>query len=177
MDSGDIKEFFQSLIIAAVLAFLIITFVAQSFVVEGQSMEPTLSSRERLFVNKFIYRIQKPERGDIIVFSPRYDSGKKYIKRIVGLPGETIEIKEGKTFIDGQPVEEDYLNQRMFGVHEKVEVPEDHYFVMGDNRNNSTDSRDGRVGFVDMDSIDGRAFWVYWPLNEIRLVDHYDYNI
>lgn len=177
MNSGAIKEFLQSLVIAGILAFLIITFVAQSFVVDGQSMEPTLSHGERLFVNKFIYRFRNPERGDIVVFSPRGLSGKKYIKRVIALPGEEILIDDGKTFIDGQPLEEEYINETMYGRFGPHEVPEGHVFVMGDNRNFSADSRSmDRVGFVDYDSISGLAFWVYWPLTGMRLINDYQEN-
>ena len=178
MDSGDIKEFLQSLVIAGVLAFFIITFVAQSFVVDGQSMESTLSHGQRLFVNKFIYRFQEPSRGDIIVFTPRGMPGQKYIKRVIGLPGETMSIRDGKTFIDGQPLVEDYLPERMYGTLEPLEIPDEHVFVMGDNRNKSADSRNPlAVGFVEYDSIAGKAFWRYWPLTEMQVIQHHEYEI
>ncbi|MGM0410363.1 MAG: signal peptidase I [Bacillota bacterium] len=178
MGNIDIKEFIQSILIAAVLAFLIITFVAQSFVVDGRSMEPTLHDGERLFINKFIYRFHPPERGDIVVFSPRGAPEKKYIKRVIALPGETIEIKDGQTYIDGEPIKEEYINEAMNSDHSPVEVPENSVFVMGDNRNHSADSRiSSLVGFVDYDSISGKAFWTYWPLDKMRVVDSYEYDI
>lgn len=178
MDSGDIKEFLQSLVIAAVLAFFIITFVAQSFVVDGRSMNPTLHNGERLFVNKFIYRFHSPERGDIIVFSPRGAPEKKYIKRVIGLPGETVYFRDGRTYINGEPLSEEYINESMRPNPRTYQVPEDSVFVMGDNRNHSADSRmPGIVGYVDYDSISGKAFWVYWPLTKMRVIDHHDYNI
>ncbi|MFW5788265.1 MAG: signal peptidase I [Halanaerobiales bacterium] len=174
----DLKELLQSLIIAGILAFFIITFVAQSFVVDGRSMEPTLENGDRLFVNKFIYRFEEPQRGDVIVFNPQGSSRGKYIKRVIGLPGEKISIRDGKTFIDGEPISEDYLDEEMYGNFGPEEIPEGHYFVMGDNRNHSADSRiPDRVGFVDKESIDGKAFWLYWPLSEMRLIKHYDYNL
>jgi len=173
----EIKEFLQSLVIAGILAFFIITFVAQSFVVDGQSMEPTLTDGERLFVNKITYRFQPPQRGDIVVFTPQGTSRGKYIKRIVGLPGETISIRDGSTFINGQPLEEDYIKEEMWGSFGPTEIPEDHYFVLGDNRNHSADSRVAEiVGFVERSSIEGKAFWLYWPLTEMRLIRHYDYG-
>jgi len=174
----DIKEFIQSILIAAVLAFLIITFVAQSFVVDGRSMEPTLHDGERLFINKFIYRFHPPERGDVVVFSPRGAPDKKYIKRVIAVPGETIQIKNGKTYIDGEPIKEDYINEQMVSNYSSVEVPENSVFVMGDNRNHSADSRiSSLVGFVNYDSISGKAFWVYWPIGKMRVIDSYKYSI
>lgn len=178
MDSSDIKELIQSLVIAAVLAFLIITFVAQSFVVDGRSMEPTLHDGERLFVNKFIYRFHPPERGDIIVFSPRGDTDKKYIKRVIGLPGETIEIKDGETYVNGELIKEEYINESTDGDFGTYKVPEESVFVMGDNRNHSADSRyPSIVGYVEYNSIAGKAFWVYWPINKMRVIDSYEYDI
>ena len=174
---GTVKDFLQSIVIAGLLAFFIITFVAQSFVVDGRSMEPTLSHGERLFVNKFIYRFNEPQRGDIIVFTPRGATSGRYIKRIIGLPGEKISIRDGKTFIDGKPLAEDYIYEEMRGYYGPEEIPEDHYFVMGDNRNHSADSRvEEIVGFVDLDSIAGKAFWLYWPITEMRLIEHHDYD-
>ena len=178
MDSGDIKEFIQSLVIAGVLAFFIITFVAQSFVVDGRSMEPTLHDGERLFVNKFIYRFHPPKRGDIIVFSPHGAPEKKYIKRVIGLPGDTVAIRNGKTFINGEPIQEDYIYEEMRGSFPAQEVPKNSVFVLGDNRNHSADSRfKSMVGFVEYSSISGKAFWVYWPLTRMRVIDKYKYNL
>ncbi|MFW6022776.1 MAG: signal peptidase I [Halanaerobiaceae bacterium] len=172
VDKNDVKEFIQSLIIAGVLAFFIITFVAQSFVVDGQSMEPTLHNGERLFVNKFIYRFHSPERFDIVVFNPRGVSGTRYIKRVIGLPGETVHISDGITYINGEPLDEDYIKEPVRGDYGPYQVPEGNVFVMGDNRNHSADSRLSYVGYVDYDSISGKAFWVYWPLNKIRIIRH-----
>ena len=178
MDSADVKEFIQSLVIAAVLAFFIITFVAQSFVVDGRSMEPTLHNGERLFVNKFIYRFHPPERGDIVVFTPRGAPDKKYIKRVIGLPGETVYIRDGRTYINGEPLQENYINEPMQQNFGPYQVPKNSVFVMGDNRNHSADSRfPGIVGYVNYDSISGKAFWVYWPLTKMRVINHHEYNI
>ena len=178
MDSSEIKEFLQSLAIAAILAFFIITFIAQSFVVDGRSMEPTLHNGERLFVNKFIYRFHPPQRGDIIVFTPRGAPDKKYIKRVIGLPGDTVYIHDGLTYINGEPLKETYLNEEMRGEFGPFQVPPESVFVMGDNRNHSADSRyQSIVGYVDYDSISGKAFWVYWPINKMRVIDSYKYGL
>lgn len=173
LDNGDIKEFIQSLIIAGILAFFIITFVAQSFIVDGQSMYPTLNDGERLFVNKFIYRFHPPKRFDIIVFTPNGQPDSKFIKRVIGLPGETVFIKDGITYIDGQPLKEKYLNEKMLGDFGPYPVGEDEVFVMGDNRNHSADSRiPSYVGNVKYRTISGKAFWVYWPIKRMRIIKH-----
>jgi len=173
-----VKEFLQSLVIAGILAFFIITFVAQSFVVDGRSMANTLQDGERLFVNKFIYRFHPPERGDIVVFSPAGAPGQKYIKRVIGTPGDTVYIKDGVTYVNGEALEENYLSEKMIGSFGPYEVPEESVFVLGDNRNHSADSRfESVVGFVDYDDISGKAFWVYWPLTDMRVIDHVDYNL
>lgn len=175
---GAIKEFLQSLVIAGILAFFIITFVAQSFVVDGRSMADTLQDGERLFVNKFIYRINPPARGDIIVFSPQGAPAQKYIKRVIGLPSDTVYIKDGVTYVNGEAIEEDYTKDKTIGDFGPYEVPEESVFVLGDNRNHSADSRfESIVGYVDYDSISGKAFWVYWPLSEMRLIEHHDYDL
>jgi len=180
VDKSDIKEFIQSLIIAGVLAFLIITFVAQSFVVEGSSMESTLENGERLIANKLVYRFRDPERGEIVVFTPRGASDQRYIKRVIGLPGDTVYIQDSQVYVNGEPLEEDYIKEEMreIGDSGPFEVPDDEFFVLGDNRNHSADSRfPGLVGYVERDKIHGKAFWVFWPLNEMRVLDHEDYSI
>ena len=177
MDKSSVKEFLQSLVIAGILAFFIITFIAQSFVVDGQSMEPTLHNGERLFINKFIYRFKDPVRGDIIVFTPHGAPGKKYIKRVIALPGETLYIRNGVSYINGEPLEENYINEEMYGNFGPYQIPEGSIFVMGDNRNHSADSRfPGIVGYVNYKSISGKAFWVYWPLTDMRIIAHHDYK-
>ncbi len=173
VDRGDIKEFIQSLIIAGILAAVIITFIVQSFVVDGESMEPTLHDGERLFVNKFIYRFHPPERLDIIVFTPHGAPRSKFIKRVIGLPGETVHISGGKTYINGQPLKEDFIKEMIRDDFGPYQVPKNSVFVMGDNRNNSADSRfPTYVGYVNYKSISGKAFWLYWPLNHMRIIKH-----
>lgn len=175
--NSELREWAEAIIIAIVLTFFIITFVAQSFVVEGRSMLPTLKDGERLFINKFIYRFKGPERGDIIVFEPQGAPGKRYIKRVIGLPGETVYIKDYKVYINGEPLEEDYILEPAYSNYGPFEVPAGHVFVLGDNRNNSTDSRYPIVGYVEYDRISGEAFWVYWPINRARILHNPDYSI
>jgi len=167
---SELREFLESILIAGVLAFFIITFVVQSFVVEGPSMEPSFSHGERLFVNKFIYRFREPERGEIIVFEPRGAPSNKFIKRVIGLPGEEIEMRDGNVYVDGDKLEEDYTQDPPRRSYGPYEVEEEELFVLGDNRSNSSDSRFPHVGMVEYDSVAGKAFWVYWPLTEIRTV-------
>lgn len=171
VERAQVREVFESIIIAGVLAFFIITFVVQSFVVEGHSMYPTLQQGERLFVNKFIYRFQLPKHGDIVVFAPKGEPHRKYIKRVIGLPGDTVLVNADGVYINNKKLDEPYINELAYSGFGLYTVPAKHLFVMGDNRNHSTDSRDSeRVGYVSLKSVSGKAFWIYWPLNRIRTV-------
>ena len=158
-----------------VLTWFILTFVGQRTVVDGRSMNATLNDRDNLIVEKLSYRFSDPERFDIIVFPP-YGTKEYYIKRIIGLPGETIQIDaEGNIYIDGELLEEDYGLETIKNpgrAIEPVTLGEDEYFVMGDNRNNSVDSRDPRVGNVKRDTIIGRAWVRIWPLSDFGLLKH-----
>lgn len=158
-----------------VLTWFILTFVGQRTVVDGRSMNATLNDRDNLIVEKLSYRFHDPERFDIIVFPP-YGTKEYYIKRIIGLPGETIQIdEEGNIYIDGELLEEDYgleMIKNPGRAIEPVTLGDDEYFVMGDNRNNSVDSRDPRVGNVKRDSIIGRAWVRIWPLSDFGLLKH-----
>ena len=163
--SREIFDWIKSLLVAILLALLIRYFVVEIFLVEGQSMYPTLEHNQRLVVNKFIYRFDEPEREDIIVFE--YNENKDFIKRVVGLPGETVKINDGQVYIDEEPIDEDYQVKKVNDNYGPEELPEDEYFVLGDNRDNSMDSRSSSVGFIHEDEIKGRAFFVFWPLDQI----------
>lgn len=158
-----------------VVTWFILTFVGQRTVVDGRSMNATLNDRDNLIVEKLSYRFKDPERFDIIVFPP-YDTKEYYIKRIIGLPGETIQIdEEGNIYINGEILEEDYGLETIKNpgrAIEPVTLGDDEYFVMGDNRNNSVDSRDSRVGNVKRDAIIGRAWVRIWPLSDFGLLKH-----
>lgn len=167
---SEVMEYVEAFVIAVVLAGFIITFVAQSFLVQGSSMEPTLHNGERLLVNKFIYRFRLPDRGDIVVFKYPADPKRKFIKRVVALPGDEVEIREGKVFINDMALKEDYTLDQTYGSYGPEVVPDKSIFVMGDNRNNSEDSRFSDVGFVPLTSVVGEAFVIYWPPNRIGLV-------
>lgn len=167
---SEILEYVQAFAIAIVLAAFIITFIAQSFVVEGSSMEPSLHNRERLLVNKLVYRFKEPQRGDVVVFRYPANPKRKFIKRIIGVPGDVVEVRDGHVILNGQVLEEDYTMDLTFGTFGPEVVPPGHYFVLGDNRNNSDDSRFPDVGFVPRANIVGKAFVTWWPPGEIGLV-------
>lgn len=158
--------------------WLIITFVVQRTEVEGSSMETTLSDGDNLFVDKLTYRFKDPERFDIIVFPFQYKEDTYYIKRIIGLPGETVQIDEsGRIYIDGEVLEESYgrevIRPECIGrAAEPVTLAEDEYFVMGDNRNNSSDSRTEVVGNIRRKDIIGRAWVRIWPLDKFGVLKH-----
>lgn len=167
---SEIREYAESLVIAVVLALFIIFFIAQSFLVQGDSMEPSLHDGERLLVDKVTYRFRPPERGEIIVFSFPKDPRRKFIKRVIGVPGDVIEIRNRTLFINGVPIEEEYIRGPMYQPYGPITVPEGTVWVLGDNRNNSEDSRFPDVGPVPLDLVVGRALLVYWPLNKAGLI-------
>lgn len=173
MASGksEIREYAEALAIAVVLALFIITFIAQSFLVQGSSMEPSLHNGERLLVDKLSYRFRQPDRGQIVVFKYPSDPRRKFIKRVVGVPGDDVEIRDTEVFLNGQKLQEVYINGPTYGDFGPVSVPAGHYFVLGDNRNNSDDSRFPDVGFVPRQNVVGRALVVYWPVTRVQLVE------
>ena len=141
------------------ITYLIITYVGQRTRVSGDSMESTLHSGDNLIVDKLSYHFREPERYEIIVFPYRYEENTFYIKRIVGLPGDTIQIKDGYLYIDGERADE-------------IKLGEDEYFVLGDNRNGSSDSRDPSVGILKREEIIGRAWVRIWPLNNLGVISN-----
>jgi signal peptidase I len=132
-------------------------------------MNPTLISGEYVIVNRVSYRLGSPQRGDIIVFHFPRDPREEYIKRVIGLPGDQVEINQGQVYVNGQPLEESYLKVKT-NYSGTWQVPEGQLFVLGDNRNNSSDSHDW--GTVPMDYVVGKAILVYWPPPEWGLIDH-----
>lgn len=158
------------------ITYLVIHYVGQRTQVQGSSMEPKLSNEDNLIVDKISYRFHDPERFDIIVFPFQYEENTYYIKRIIGLPGETVQIdEEGNIWIDGEILEENYgkeVIQNPGRAYEPITLGEDEYFVMGDNRNNSTDSRDPSVANVMRKDIIGRAWLRILPLNKFGFIKH-----
>lgn len=163
----EIRVWTRDLLIAIGLALVIIVFLYQPVKVEGTSMAPLLSDQERIFINKFVYRFEPIQRGDVVVFWYPLDHTKSFIKRVVGLPGETIEIRQGTLYVNNKSVPEPYVPPQYedssdFG---PVRVPKDSFFVLGDHRISSNDSR--VFGPVASQFIYGRAVFAYWP------VDHF----
>ena len=176
-----IKEIISTVLyLAAVMCaiYLLITYVGQRTVVNGDSMEPTLSSQDNLIVDKLTYRFQDPERFDIIVFPFRYKENTFYIKRIIGLPGERVRIDEkGVIYINNKELTEGYgrevIKPQYIGLAAKeIQLGPDEYFVLGDNRNNSSDSRVPEVGNIKRDEIIGRAWVRIWPLKGFGVLKH-----
>ncbi|MBN1139958.1 MAG: signal peptidase I [Anaerolineae bacterium] len=160
---STLRELLETLILTLVTYLLVRTFLFETYRVVGQSMEPTLQQDQRLIVSKLSYRLHEPQRGDIVVFHDPHDSSRNLIKRIVGLPGEILEIRNGLVFVNGQQLDESYLNDYSGRSEPQTAIPEGYYFVMGDNRNNSSDSRSW--GALDAAQIVGKAAFTYWPVS------------
>lgn len=175
---GILKELLGWIVYIAViigLTWLIITFVGQRTRVSGHSMEATLHDGDNLIVDKLSYRFRDPKRFEIIVFPYRHKENTYYIKRIIGLPGETVQVKDGYVYIDGEKLDENYGLEVMedAGIAaEPIELGEDEYFVLGDNRNHSSDSRDPSVGILHRDELIGKAWIRIWPLDSIGVIPH-----
>ncbi|MHB8171826.1 MAG: signal peptidase I [Thermincolia bacterium] len=168
---GDILE---SVVIAVVLAVIIRFFIFQPFYIPSGSMEPTLTEGDRIIVNKFLYRFKEPQGGDVIVFKYPLDEKRDFIKRIIGTPGDTVEIRNNELLINGKPIPEPYLSQtlRQYENYGPVSVPRDKYLMLGDNRINSEDSR--VWGMLPKDNIRGKAVVLYWPLKRIGFIGDLD---
>ncbi len=162
----------RDLALSIVFAVVLIVFLYQPVKVEGTSMMPTLADQERIFINKFTYRLgpNRIDRGDMVVFLFPWDTSKSYIKRIIAVPGDQVEIDEGKVYVNKQPISEPYVPDEYrdrLSMPPEV-VPMGHYFVLGDHRTSSNDSR--AWGFVDRKLIYGKAVFVYWPLDKLGTV-------
>jgi signal peptidase I len=160
-------EFLHDLSVAVLFCFFLIAFVAQAFRVQGTSMEPLLLDGERIVVNKFIYRFHPIERGDVVVFWYPRDPSVSFIKRVVGLPGDLVEIQAGRLVVNGMPVREDYLPESFRDGDSLLptEVRKGYYFVLGDHRRSSNDSRSW--GEVPEKYIYGRAVFRFWPFDRV----------
>lgn len=157
------------------ITWFVITFLGQRTTVSGSSMETTLSNGDQLIVDKISYRLREPNRYDIVVFPYRYERNTFYIKRIIGLPGETIQIVDGYVYINGQKLDEHYGMEQMESAGiaaEPIALGEDEYFLLGDNRNNSQDSRSANVGVVHRKELLGRAWIRIWPFHSIEVIEH-----
>ncbi len=168
-DRSVFSEIFQSVAIAVLLAVVIRLFILEPFFIPSGSMEPTLKENDRILVSKLNYYFEEPERGDVVVFKYPRDTSRNFVKRVVAVGGETLTIRNSDLYIDGNAVPEIYLPPGLkFDDYGPVEVPEESYFVMGDNRNNSDDSR--VWGFLPEDLIIGKAITIYWPPGRAGIV-------
>lgn len=173
-------SFLETVIVALVITVVLYLFVMTPHEVVGNSMHPTYKNGEYLMANKISYKLHKPERGDVIIF--KYSDTQDFIKRIIGLPGDTVMLKDGKIYINGVILNEsDYLSESIYTngqdylkEGQSITVPEGEYFVCGDNRNHSSDSR--AFGSVKLQNIKGKAWIVYFPFSQFRLVKHQSYS-
>ncbi len=171
----SVSDWMISIIVAVAIAFLIRTFIFEPYLVEGSSMYPTLVNHERLIVNKFGYFVGDPKKGEIVIFRYPQDESRDFIKRVIAVGGDTVEMRDGKVLVNGKVVAEDYtwkddpkgINHSNF---RKSVVPKDHIFVLGDNRNNSRDSRFPDVGFVPLNLVKGKAAVAFWPVDKFRMM-------
>jgi signal peptidase I len=176
-DTSTVHKFFfetrywlRDLILSVLLAFIVIVFLYQPVQVEGTSMLPRLENHERIFINKFVYRLHPVERGDVVVFRFPLDTSKSFIKRVIGLPGEEVSIRDGHVLVNGKPLSEPYVPPSYLDEqsYPPVRVEPNHYYVLGDHRSSSNDSR--VWGTVNGQHIYGKAAFVYWPLSQMGWV-------
>ncbi|MFH1452744.1 MAG: signal peptidase I [Armatimonadota bacterium] len=166
-----IKEWVDSIIIAGISAIIIIQFIVQPFYIPSESMYPTLKKWDFILVNKFIYRFSDPQKGDIVVFYPppsAHAGDKEYIKRIVALPGDTVQVKDGYLYLNGKKQNEVFVKNLADYELEKLTIPRNKYFVLGDNRSNSGDSH--VWGYLPQKNIVGKAFIIIWPPPRITIL-------
>ena len=167
---GHLRLWMRDVLVSVAASFMIITFLYQPVRVEGTSMQPELRDQDRLFINKFAYRFENISRGDVVVFHYPRDPEKSYIKRVIALPGDSLRIDDGHVFVNGQLIDESYVPRRYRDGRSMPEivVPQREYFVMGDHRSISSDSRD--FGPVDRDLIYGKAAFIYWPADNMGVI-------
>jgi signal peptidase I len=173
-------EAVKTIVTAGILAFGIRTFVAEARYIPSESMLPTLQVNDRLIIEKVSYYFQKPERGDVVVFSPtkklqelKYHDA--FIKRVIGIPGDSVEVKNGVVYVNGEALKENYIQEKPDYNFGPETVPADQYLVLGDNRNNSYDSH--YWGFVPRDNLIGRAVVRFWPFNRVGTIDRPDTGV
>ena len=159
------------LILLAVVIFLLLQVVMPRFEVVGSSMKPNLHDGQRLLINKAVYFFREPEAGEVIVFQPPNNRRADYIKRIIALPGDVVEVKMGVVYVNGSPLDEPYIKDEPSYTLSPKEIPENSYFVLGDNRNNSNDSHNGWT--VPRQNITGKAWLSIWPPSQWGLVTDY----
>ena len=166
-----VREIIETVLLTAIIV-LLVNLATGRFRIEGNSMEPNLHDSEYVLIDKVSYRLHPPERGDVIVFE-RPGEDRDYIKRVIGLPDDTVEVRGGQVWVNGVALDEPYLDQTIRNDMPARVVQPDQYFVMGDNRNNSSDSR--AFGTITEEVIVGRAWLVYWPPTDWSVVQHHTY--
>lgn len=169
-EKNELYEWVKSILLAVLLALVIRAFVMEVFMVQGLSMEPTLHDRERLIVSKLHYCFGEPRPGEIVVF--KATEKRDFIKRVIAVAGDEVMVNETGVYVNGERLDEPYISDQAQDSFGPKTVPEGTVFVLGDNRNNSLDSRYPSVGFVDLERIKGKAILVFWPLKQVRLVTH-----
>jgi signal peptidase I len=165
-----LREIVETILLTMAI-FLIVNAATGRFRIEGQSMEPNLHDGEYVLIDKLSYRLHTPERGDVVVFARSNE--RDFIKRVIGVPGDTVEVRGGQVWVNGLMLDEPYLNQVMHSDMRPATIEPGRYFVLGDNRNNSSDSRS--FGAIALDDIIGRAWLVYWPPSDWATVPHHTY--
>jgi signal peptidase I len=170
LKKSEYRENIESFAISVLTIVFIMTFVARSYLVQGSSMEPTLFTGERLIVNRLIFKIRPPKTGDIVVIIPPGDPTRKYIKRVIAGPSQSINIQNSKVYVSGEELREPYIKEKTFSNYDQQQVPDKAIFVMGDNRNNSSDSRSSVVGFVPLENVIGKAIFIFWPIPKIKIL-------
>ena len=178
MDYTKLKEtlfFGVEIIVVIVIAFVLVHFVGEKTSVIGASMTPTLSNKDEVIINKFIYTLTDPKRGDVVVFRPNGNENTHLnVKRVVGLPGETIKVEKGVLYIDGEAYESDFVAAGIKDqgiAAEPILLGEDEYFVIGDNVNNSEDSRFANIGNVDKEDMEGKVWFCVSPVSNMGFVN------
>ncbi len=167
LKASSLVRWLRDLVISLIVSAFIIVFLYQPVKVEGTSMLPGLEDQERIFINKFVYRFNSINRGDIVVFHYPRDTSKSYIKRVIGVAGDRVRILDGHVFVNGRQLEEDYVPAEYSDIrsYPEIRVPAHSYFLLGDHRTSSQDSRD--FGPVDERYIYGKAVFVYWPVEKL----------
>lgn len=165
----EVYEWLDPIIVSGLVAFVLISYVMRTYFIPSESMLPTLQKRDYILVNKFIFRFKPPRRNNVIVFIPPIPGeSRHFIKRVIGLPGEEIKVEGGRVFVDGKPLDEPFIKEPPKGSYGPRKVEPGSLFVMGDNRNDSDDSRSW--GLLPMKRVEGKAIFIFWPLTRARIL-------
>ncbi len=167
-------EIVKVVLISLAIILPVRLFLVQPFYVEGASMEPNFHANEYLIIDEISYRFHNPQRGEVIIFKNPRNHREYFIKRIIGLPGESIEVRDGRVFIDNKELSESYIKHFSMDTYSAIKLADDQYFVMGDNRTNSLDSR--QIGAIGQDDIIGKVWVRGWPLDKLDTFNLPEYN-